>query len=478
MPELHGYTPYNLTPSRLRVLLLIFWLSLKHLATTRERVQFYFAARGTLFHPKFEAPEPPGPQLGYLTPAALIKYTSGSVEDILGYDFNEVVGRSLWDFLHPDELSFARRIHSQSVRYDMAAGLNYFQIKHKLGYWVGAECVFNVVYDVLVASTSIYQRGSRSQKRAADAPVVRRLFSPAPFDPRYNMLAYISSKFSHAPRSLSHEPRAALFLNRFTRSSNIIFATSSVAHVLGLRPVDLVSKSFYYCIEECCLREAVRCIESAKSNDTIAYLRFWFRNPLLGENETGDLLSDDGSEYEDQDEKDEMQDDNLLDSQSPFNDNNKCNITADNSAFSRQMANIQTPTNSSIGRSRIEVEAVVSCSSDGLVVVLRRAQAPIPHAFAKCSHPVYANGLFASPWGIDSTTSVPQAHSNDHPSSTAPSPGHEQGELMGTIRDVAVLAWAVVGTNSSLKLYGQGNPTGESQPPDGSSCSDSSSDED
>ncbi|KLJ05404.1 hypothetical protein EMPG_11123 [Blastomyces silverae] len=353
----------------------------------------------------------------------------------------------------------------------MAAGLRYFQIKHKLGYWVGVECVFNVVYDVLVASTSIYQRGSRShQKRATDAPVVRRLFSQSQFDPRYNMLAYISSKFSQVPRSPSHEPRAALFLNRFTRSSNIIYATSGVARVLGLRPADLVSKSFYYCIEECCLHGAVRCIESAKSNDTIAYLRFWFRNPLQDENGTEDRTGygsecqdqDEGEEEEDDDDDDdddEMEYEDCLDSRKPLG---KCNI-ATNTDLSRPRTNIQPPTNNN--RQRIEVEAVVSCSSDGLVVVLRRALAPIPPSFEKPGHPVYAMQR-----NCDDQQQLP----------IPPSPtGSEKGKLMDTIRDVAVLAWAVVGTNDSLKLYGQGKPTGESQPPDGSSaCSDSSSEED
>ncbi|EQL36409.1 hypothetical protein, variant [Blastomyces dermatitidis ATCC 26199] len=326
-----------------------------------------------------------------LTPAACIKYTSGSMEDILGYDSNEVVNKSLWDFLHPDELSFARQIHSQSVSHDMAAGLSYFQIKHQLGYWVGVECVFNVVYDVLVASTSIYKRGSRShQKRATDAPVVRRLFSQSQFDPRYNMLAYISSKFSRVPRSPSHEPRAALFLNRFTRSSNIIYATRGVANVLGLRPADLVSKSFYYCIEECCLHGAVRCIESAKSNDTVAYLRFCFRNPLQDDNGTGDRTGY-GSECQDQDEEeddDEMQYEDCLDSQNPLD---KCNITT-NTDLSRSRTNIQprTTTTTNNNGQRIEVEAVVSCSSDGLVVILRRALAPIPPPFEKPGYPVHA----------------------------------------------------------------------------------------
>ncbi|PGH07101.1 hypothetical protein AJ79_06379 [Helicocarpus griseus UAMH5409] len=416
----------------------------------------------------------------YLTPAARIKYTSGAIEDILAYNQDELVNQSLWDFLHPDELDLARQIHSQSLRHDLAAGLSYFQLKHKHGCWVGVECVFTVVYDVIVASTSIYQRGSSSQKRAVDAPVVRRLFSSSPPDPRYDMLSYMSSKFSQLPQSPSHEPRAALFLNRFTRSSNIMFATSSVAHVLGLRPADLVSKSFYYCIEECCLHEAVQCIERAKSNDTIAYLRFWFRNPLLGEDGV-DESADSASEDEEEEEDEVGSDD--LDSYNVSPGSNSTTYQADLST-----PNIQTPL-ATDQKSRIQVEAVVSCSSDGLVVVLRRARPPVvSQSISHPGHPAYTNGLFASPWGTDSSvpdsvSQSPQTSSQQH---SLPSGGPEQqGELMDTIRDVAVLAWAVVGTKNSLKAYSQGNPMGESQPPDGegggsrsgSVCSDKSTEE-
>ncbi|EGC48576.1 conserved hypothetical protein [Histoplasma capsulatum var. duboisii H88] len=386
---------------------------------------------------------------GHLTPAARVKYTSASVQDILGYTNNEVVGMSLWDFVHPLEFSFAKQIHTQSIRHDIAAGLSYFQIKHKLGHWVGVECVFNVVYDVLVASTSIYQRGLRSQKRATDAPAVRRLFwSPSQFDPRYSMLSYISSKFSPVPQILSHEPRAALFLNRFTRSSNIMYATSGVARVLGLRPADLVGRSFYYCIEECSLHEAVRCIEGVKSNDTISYLRFWFRNPLLGENSADDH-AEYGSEHKVQEEEQgddndvEMRDETCVDSRNILNN---CNITDNNTNFSRSLGDIQTTTtnsnsNNHLHRPRIEIEAVISCSSDGLVVVLRHARPVIPPSLENISY--YSAYLPASPWDTDSTIPVQQADSSEPPESIPSSlRGPEQGELMDTIRDVAFLAWA------------------------------------
>jgi hypothetical protein len=96
---------------------------------------------------------------------ARIKYVSDSVEDILGYLPHEVKGRSCWEYFHPDEIPFARAVHGRGINLDKAASLNYCQIKHKNGSWVGCECVFTVVCDVLVACTSIYRRGLRSQSQ-------------------------------------------------------------------------------------------------------------------------------------------------------------------------------------------------------------------------------------------------------------------------------------------------------------------------
>lgn len=94
---------------------------------------------------------------------ARIKYCSDSVEEILGYKANEVRGKSCWEYFHPDELPFAKAIHGRGLDLQKAAALNYCRIKHKDGTWKACECVFTVVYDVLVASTAIYKCGSKSQ---------------------------------------------------------------------------------------------------------------------------------------------------------------------------------------------------------------------------------------------------------------------------------------------------------------------------
>jgi PAS domain-containing protein len=85
--------------------------------------------------------------------------------DILGYQPHEVTGRSCFDYFHPDEVPFARHQHDRSVRLDKATSLHYAGIMGKDGQWVSCEFVFTVVYDVLVACTSIYRQGLESHGR-------------------------------------------------------------------------------------------------------------------------------------------------------------------------------------------------------------------------------------------------------------------------------------------------------------------------
>lgn len=156
----------------------------------------------------------------------------------------------------------------------------------------------------------------------------------------------------------------------------------------------------------------------------------------------------------------------------------------------------------------LELEAVVSCTSDGLVVILRRARAPIPTSSTTPPQPVpvYSNGLFAAPWApepVYSYEEAPHAQENvdpnaaypevkttlckdDHssmsdltssssaPSSAAPpaqpeakasAPGGPPAHhLMDTIREVAVFAWGIVGINRSLEQYKVGTPAGNAHP--------------
>ncbi|QVM09033.1 hypothetical protein D8B26_003701 [Coccidioides posadasii str. Silveira] len=198
------------------------------------------------------------------------------------------------------------------------------------------------------------------------------------------MVCSLSSKFSRSSNSSVPEPRAALVLNRFTRSSTIVFATSNVAEILGVTPNQLVSRSFYAFVEECCLTQAARCLEESKMHDTIAYLRVRLRTMP--------------AEYDDEPEVIEKVDELIgrngyeTEGGSPVylpgtiirdSDRNPCNFRQHDlhcKTCSTTSETAQSARESSWpGTSRhAEIEAVITCASDGIIVALRRARPLIP----------------------------------------------------------------------------------------------------
>ncbi|EXJ68944.1 uncharacterized protein A1O5_07876 [Cladophialophora psammophila CBS 110553] len=475
-----------------------------------------------------------------LSQDARIRYCSDSVEDILGYFPHEVTGRSCWDYFHPDEIPFARAIHDRGISLDKAAVMNYCRIRHKDGHWVGCECVFTVVHDVLVASTAIYRRGPKARQRALDGAGIRRIFSSSPRDPRYHMLSYLSNKFYEEPAAHFPEPRAALFLNRFSRTSTVMFATNSITTILGLQPSELIGKSFYHCIDQSCLQDGVKCIESAKANDSIAYLRFWYQNPLQVDNRAdAEAVGDESDEDDDggvplRPGTRSGSSVSMADASTPRQTEDAAHVTdhqtsnapaqASTSQSTRALQQPQTdvqnvqessqnhislapptgtnPTNQppssdtstglavnaretasdletsnssspsqdrpgNVNAERLELEAVVSCTSDGLVVILRRAKPLVPHTLGATEAPYYANGLFASPWAPEPVMPRAVQHAAMAPSTSFPSADAPESGFMAAIREVAVFAWSLTGINGSLVQYARGNAAPEALPPDG-----------
>lgn len=337
------------------------------------------------------------------------------------------------------------------------------------------------------------------------------------------MLEHLSPKFKMPP--MEREPRAALILNRFTRSLTVMFATNAIASVLGVTPDEIQNKSFWECIAENCVADAINCLESAKANDSIAYLRFWSRDPRreedFEEEDSEDLEDDDdidGHSIDDSDldgnvelsnamdvDSDEVEHPEMstsgaklatvpardhLDPTSSPNTEFRSNLRPHQTTTSTTAESFQQPSRSPLrpqsrlGQRRpipsIELEAVVSCTSDGLVVVLRKARPQIPNLHPPLL-PVhdYENGLFAAPWSDEATNSLYPAerfHTFQPPLLTQHMPlqndvkdagGPPIEHLMRAIRDVAVFAWALVGINGNIARYGRGIPRGDAQPHDG-----------
>lgn len=71
---------------------------------------------------------------------------------------------SVFDYFHPDDVPFAKEKHSDGIQQDKAAVIHYARILNSTRQYVRCECVFTVVYDVLVACTSVYKQNDRNKR--------------------------------------------------------------------------------------------------------------------------------------------------------------------------------------------------------------------------------------------------------------------------------------------------------------------------
>jgi hypothetical protein len=324
-----------------------------------------------------------------------------------------------------------------------------------------------------------------------------------------------------------------------------MYATSGIEQVFGISGEDMKGRSFYYCIAENCLEDAVKCLETAKGNDSIAYLRFWFRDPRqddtppsnASETEIEDVNMIDVTETENQEgdvrlnvvhhhllensvrlassatsrEGTKMQSaeaevrtsqprlSNLNPHLQPSDPNQQANYRTpcyqciNTTNTTQAIFNQRNPMHSSnppspsstASNEPLELEAVVSCTSDGLVVILRRARPLIPGSIPDQLHSGYGVlaqqphhypcGVFAAPWAPEPVFIPDQPRPTQrgwyhgmHPQYVQPMravpTGPSPQDFMNSIREVAVFAWALVGINGNLAEYGRGRPGGESQP--------------
>ncbi|KKA29194.1 hypothetical protein TD95_005012 [Thielaviopsis punctulata] len=341
-----------------------------------------------------------------LSDDAKILFVSDSVQDILGFKPTDVKNVPAFDFFHPNEVEKARKVHKRGILLDKAAVLHTVHLRSRNGSYIKCECSFTIVQDALVACIGKFNPGYKSERRANEAPRIRQLFKCSNKDPMYHMLEDLSPKYQRPP--MVREPRAILILNRFTRTLSIMYASDSVMTVLGISSSEIMSRSFYELIQQSCLAESIACLESAKANDSIAYLRFWYRDINASEN---DELSDD-----DDDDDDEYENEHEIASRVDSEELETPRIKAESpssmkrrrigAANRRPAASYPPPTSidpssaipevldameaqgepgclrrrtrRNVRSYQVEVEAVISCTSDGVVVVIRQARPPIP----------------------------------------------------------------------------------------------------
>ncbi|MFN6377744.1 MAG: PAS domain S-box protein [Flavobacteriales bacterium] len=102
-----------------------------------------------------------------------ILYQSASIKNVLGYDEEELVGRSVWEFVHPDDLEHVADIFKESVRIEGYSVLIEFRFKSKSGRYIQMEAQGNnqlanpAIKGVVVNSRDITERKAAEEELRA-----------------------------------------------------------------------------------------------------------------------------------------------------------------------------------------------------------------------------------------------------------------------------------------------------------------------
>jgi PAS domain S-box-containing protein len=101
--------------------------------------------------------------------AGLASYVSPSVEPVLGYRPDEVVGRSLLEWVHPDQRAAAEAALRPDAGPDGAAGPHEFRLRHRSGGWRALEVlVHNLHHEPQVRGTILTLRDVTERRRAEE----------------------------------------------------------------------------------------------------------------------------------------------------------------------------------------------------------------------------------------------------------------------------------------------------------------------
>jgi hypothetical protein len=279
------------------------------------------------------------------------------------------------------------------------------------------------------------------------------------------MINHLAPKFrcTILAHSAVHEPRAAFLLNRFSKTLPVLYATSAAQLVLGCNPDRAVGRSFYEFVDGGYLYGAVNAIENAKKNDSIAYLRILWKTTL--EPIPHDEVMADRAD-EDDDGEEEDADDTMDEDQS--HEHRRFHQHATRSSGTEPNPN-----------DCLEVECLISASSDGLIVVIRRAPPLEGHA-----PNVRPPGIFASPWSpspwppfamvppppptvrthvppvgerIENIPSFPRPPENTVLETAPVEPGPSGRDVMDSIRDVSVFVWSIARLNEGVSERNSSN---------------------
>lgn len=98
------------------------------------------------------------------TASAHFIYVSESVTEVLGWSAEEMIGKDGYQHLHPDEIQSLKRVHTANVMNEKMSSMVAYRVRCKDGSYVMVETVVHYCFDVLVCTNFLYNPSDMGHK--------------------------------------------------------------------------------------------------------------------------------------------------------------------------------------------------------------------------------------------------------------------------------------------------------------------------
>ncbi|CEG65999.1 hypothetical protein RMATCC62417_02660 [Rhizopus microsporus] len=202
------------------------------------------------------------------SPSAKYVYVSDSVQEVLGYAPNEMVGTEGYKLTHPDEREALRIIHTFNCTNQRVSCIVTNRILHKDGYYVTLDTVVNYCYNVIVCTCFVSNSARKRKMRtiSADASYV--------IQPDGSIQTEVKIPSNISWTNFIQEPRFCLILNRYSELAYIVFATSQCEDMVCLNQIKSIGTSLYDYVAREDYELVKEQIEVTKREDIIAKVKF------------------------------------------------------------------------------------------------------------------------------------------------------------------------------------------------------------
>ena len=230
-------------------------------------------------------------------------FVSDSIKDCLGWSPQELLGQPGYILTHPEEREALASIHANNVKDERMSSVVSYHARHKDGHYVLIDNVIHFCYNLLI-STNFVLLPNDSIKHAMRASSADESYMIQPdgairltgnwSHTHNNTIKHLLSKAYpwnvNANLTNMQEPRFCLVLNRYTLQANIVFASSMCDDMVGMSQIHCIGDSIYQYVAQQDVENVRHQIEITKAKGLISKLRFKWRG--------GNRTSDDHHEQE------------------------------------------------------------------------------------------------------------------------------------------------------------------------------------